>query len=72
MIYTERGDFPEYPILVEGMTRWLPAVHVSNAELRAGLLRPALEAVLATAFPDPPRMDGAEVAARALLAAAAP
>jgi L-arabinokinase len=71
MIYTERGDFPEYPVLVEGMTRWLPAVHVSNADLLAGRLRPALEAVLAAAFPEPPRMDGAEVAARALLAATA-
>jgi L-arabinokinase len=67
MVYTERGDFPEYPILVEGMTRWLPAVHVSNADLLAGHLRPALDAVLAAPFPDPPRMDGAAEAARALL-----
>jgi L-arabinokinase len=77
MIYTERGDFPEYTVLVEQMTRWLPAVYVSNADLLAGALRPALEAVLAPAFPEPPRMDGAEVAARALVdevrtAAAAP
>jgi L-arabinokinase len=71
MIYTERGDFPEYPVLVEGMTRWLPAVHVSNADLLAGRLRPALEEVLALPFPEPPRMDGAEVAARALLAVTA-
>jgi hypothetical protein len=67
MVYTERGDFPEYPILVEGMTRWLPAVHVSNADLLGGHLRPALDAVLALPFPDPPRMDGAAEAARALL-----
>jgi L-arabinokinase len=67
MIYTERGDFPEYPVLVEGMTRWLAAVHVSNADLLAGRLRPALEEVLASVFPEPPRMDGADVAARALL-----
>jgi hypothetical protein len=67
MVYTERGDFPEYPILVKEMKRWLPAVHVSNADLLAGHLRPALEAVLAKGFPDPPRMDGADVAARALL-----
>jgi len=67
MVYTERGDFPEYPILVEEMPRWLPAVHVSNADLLAGRLQPALEAVLAMPFPAPPRMDGAEVAARALL-----
>ena len=68
MVYTERGDFPEYPILVEEMTRWLPAVHVSNADLLEGRLQPALDAVLAAPFPAPPRMDGAEVAARALLA----
>jgi L-arabinokinase len=67
MVYTERGDFPEYPILVEEMTRWLPAVHVSNADLLGGHLRPALDAVLAAPFPDPPRMDGAAEAARALL-----
>ena len=67
MVYTERGDFPEYPILVEEMTRWLPAVHVSNVDLFGGRLRPALDAVLAAPFPDPPRMDGAEVVARALL-----
>jgi hypothetical protein len=67
MVYTERGDFPEYPILVEEMTRWLPAVHVSNADLLGGRLRPALDAVLAAPFPDPPRMDGAAEAARALL-----
>ena len=67
MVYTERGDFPEYAILVEGMTRWLPAVHVSNADLLGGRLRPALDAVLAAPFPEPPRMDGAEVVARALL-----
>jgi hypothetical protein len=67
MVYTERGDFPEYPILVEEMTRWLPAVHVSNDDLLAGRLQHALDAVLAIPFPPPPRMDGAEVAARALL-----
>jgi hypothetical protein len=67
LVYTERGDFPEYPILAEGMSRWLPAVHVSNADLRAGRLRPALERVLALPFPDPPPLDGSQVAARRLL-----
>jgi L-arabinokinase len=67
MVYTERGDFPEYPILVEEMVRWLPAQYVSNDDLLAGRLQPALEAALAKGFPEPPRMDGAEVAARALL-----
>ena len=67
MVYTERGDFPEYPILVEEMVRWLPAEHVSNEDLLAGRLRPALEAVLARPFPDAPPLDGADVAARVLL-----
>jgi len=67
MVYTERGDFPEYPILVEEMTRWIPAVHISNGDLLAGQLQPTLDAVLALPFPPPPRTDGAEVAARALL-----
>jgi hypothetical protein len=49
------------------MVRWLPAEYVSNADLLAGRLQPALETVLAKGFPDPPRMDGAHVAARALL-----
>jgi hypothetical protein len=67
MVYTERGDFPEYPILVEEMVRWLPADYVSNEDLLAGRLQPALESVLARPFPEPPRLDGADVAARILL-----
>jgi hypothetical protein len=67
MVYTERGDFPEYPILVDEMRRWLPAVHVSNDDLLAGRLGRALEQVLGLDFPPPPRMDGANVAARTLI-----
>ena len=70
MVYTERGDFPEYPILVKGMSRWLPAVHVSNEQLRAGDLRDALERVLALPMPEPPDLRGADVAAERLLALA--
>jgi len=69
MVYTERGDFPEYPILVDQMARWLPSRHVSNADLRAGRLQDALDAVMADPFPSPPDMSGAERAARRLLAA---
>jgi len=67
MVYTERGDFPEYPILVSEMVRWLPAEYVSNADLLGGRVGPALAAVLARPFPDPPPMDGAAVAARILI-----
>ncbi len=67
LVYTDRGDFPEYPILVEGMGKHLPAAFASNQEVREGRLETALAAVLERAFPEPPRMDGAEVAAEALL-----
>jgi L-arabinokinase len=69
MVYTERGDFPEYPILVEEMARWLPARHVSNDDLLAGRVEDALDEVMAAAFPAPPDMTGAERAARRLLEA---
>ncbi len=67
LVYTDRGDFPEYPVMVAEMPRYLPCVFVSNDELREGRLAAALEAVLALPFPDPPRTDGAAVAAETLL-----
>jgi L-arabinokinase len=69
MVYTERGDFPEYPILVGEMQRWLPARHVSNADLLAGHIGAALDEVMDVPFPDPPDLRGAELAARRLLEA---
>jgi hypothetical protein len=69
MVYTERGDFPEYPILVEEMARWLPSRHVSNADLLAGRIAPVLDEVLAAPFPPPPDLGGAGHAARRLLEA---
>jgi L-arabinokinase len=67
IVYTDRGDFPEYPILVAEMPRYVPAVHVSNDDVRTGRLGEAIHGVLGQPFPDPPRLDGAEVAARRLL-----
>jgi L-arabinokinase len=68
MVYTDRGDFPEYPILSREMKRYLPAVHATNDEVRGGRLGPALEAVRALPVPARPRIDGAAVAAEWLLA----
>ena len=68
LVYTDRGDFPEYPVMVAEMPRYLPCVFASNDEVREGRLASALEAVLARPFPDPPRTDGAAVAADTLLA----
>jgi len=42
---------------------------ISNDDLRAGRLRPALEEVLARPFPAEPALSGALVAARRLLGA---
>jgi len=67
LVYTDRGDFPEYPIMVAEMPRYLPAVFASNHDVREGRLGPALAAVRARSFPDPPRTDGAAVAALRLL-----
>jgi L-arabinokinase len=67
IVYTERGDFPEYPILAREMPRWLPAVHIPNRDLAAGRLEAPLREVFALPFPEAPRLDGAEAAADRLL-----
>lgn len=67
LIYTERGDFPEYPIMVREMARWLPCRHVSNQDLLGGRLGAAIDDVLAMPFPEPPDLGGAFVAARRIM-----
>ena len=68
LVYTDRGDFPEYEILVAEMPRYLPVAFVSNENLRACRLGDALRQVRALEFPPPPRLDGAGVATERLLA----
>lgn len=67
LVYTERGDFPEYPILVREMPAYFPAAHVSNDDLLAGRIAGAVREVLGQPMPEAPDMSGAEVAARRLL-----
>lgn len=67
VVYTERGDFPEYPILVAGMSRHLACVHVSNADVLAGRIAEPVRRVLRMPVPAPPEMEGASRAARRLL-----
>ena len=68
LVYTDRGDFPEYPILVAEMARYIPSAYVSNDDVRGGRrLAEPLRRVLAQPLPLPPRLDGAEVAAKRLL-----
>jgi L-arabinokinase len=70
IVYTERGDFPEYPILVAEMPRYVPCAHVGNDDFLAGRWRPAIESVLARPMPPPPDLRGAETASRRLVALA--
>ena len=69
MIYTDRGDFPEYPILVREMTQWLACAYVTNAALLRGALGEAIETLTAQPMPAPPLMDGARHAAERILTA---
>jgi L-arabinokinase len=67
LVYTERGDFPEYPIMVAEMGRHLACVHVGNDDVRAGRLGGAIRRVLELPVPPRPELDGADRAAARLL-----
>jgi L-arabinokinase len=67
LVYTERGDFPEYPILVREMAPLLACEHVSNADLLAGRIEGAVRRVLARPVPPAPDLDGASRAAARIL-----
>ena len=70
LLYTSRGRFVEYDVMVREMPRYLRCGFISNEDLYAGAWETALDAVLAQ--PDPPerpRVDGAEVVARRVVAA---
>jgi hypothetical protein len=69
LVYTDRGDFPEYPVLVSEMPRYLPVAFVSNADVREGRLDEALRHVMALPFPKAPPTNGAAVATDKLVAA---
>jgi hypothetical protein len=69
ILYTSRGDFIEYGVLVEAMPRFLRSAFIGHADLFAGDWTPHLDALLAQAEPPArPATDGAEVAAARLLA----
>ncbi|MGH9200430.1 MAG: hypothetical protein ACRD2A_04250 [Vicinamibacterales bacterium] len=68
LLYTSRGHFVEYEVLVEQMPRFLKCGFISHADLFAGRWAPHLKAVLSQ--PDPPErpaVNGAEVVADLLL-----
>ena len=68
LVYTSRGHFVEYDVLVREMPRWLRCGFISNEDLLAGRWQPALDRALAQ--PAPPEtlgVDGAERAAAIIL-----
>ncbi len=70
LVYTSRGAFAEYDVLVAEMPKMLRCRYLPMADLLAGRWADAIQAVV-TQPPPParPRIDGAEVAAAAVLAA---
>ena len=68
LLYTSRGDFREYPVLVEAMPKFLRCAFIDHDDLFAGRWQPHLDAVLEQ--PEPPTrpaVNGAGVAADILL-----
>jgi hypothetical protein len=68
LLYTSRGHFAEYDVLVAGMPRYLRTAFIDHDTLFAGQWAPSLDALLAQ--PDPPEradVTGADVAATMLL-----
>lgn len=67
MLYTSRGHFPEYDVLVEEMPKYLRARFIEQEDLLAGRWEPALDALLTSPKPSAlPALNGAEVAAEAI------
>jgi L-arabinokinase len=67
LVYTSRGAFREYDLLVEEMPRVVRCAFLPQEDLRAGRWRDALELAVAAPRPPRPRTDGAEVAASAIV-----
>jgi hypothetical protein len=70
ILYTPRGHFPEYDVLVEEMPKYVPAALIGHDDLFAGKWEPRLDKLLAQ--PKPKKKadtSGAEVAADILLKA---
>jgi hypothetical protein len=68
ILYTSRGHFIEYDVLVAGMGRYVRAAYIDHDDLFAGRWGRHLDRLLAhPAPPERARVDGAEVAADLLL-----
>jgi len=72
VLYTSRGHFPEYDVLVENMPKYLRSAFIGQEELFAGKWESHLDKLLAQTRPKSykkPDTNGADVAAEILLKA---
>lgn len=67
LLYTSRGRFAEYDVLVNALPRMVRSGFISQEDLFSGRWLPHLEALLAQCHPTPPATDGADVAAGVIL-----
>jgi L-arabinokinase len=70
ILYTSRGHFPEYDVLVEEIPKYLRNAFISHEDLFAGKWEPHLDKLLAQPkLKKQPETNGAQVAAEILLKA---
>ena len=70
LLYTSRGHFPEYEVLVEEMPKYLRTAFISQDDLFSGKWEPHIDKLLAQAkIKKKPETNGADVAAEILLKA---
>ena len=68
LLYTSRGDFREYPVLVGEMPKYLRCEYIDHDDLFSGHWAPHLDRVLAQPPPpEKPATNGAEIAVELLL-----
>lgn len=68
LVYTSRGPFPEYDVLVRALPHYLRCAYLDQAALLEGRWRDALDAALARASAPPrPALDGAGHAVKVIL-----
>ena len=68
LLYTSRGHFVEYEVLVNAMPRYLRSQFIDREDLLAGKWGPALEKMLSSPPPpEKPELNGASVAADAII-----
>ncbi len=69
IVYTSRGRFREYDVLVREMPRYVRSEFLCQEDLLAGRWGAAIDRVLSQPMPPPARTDGADVVADLILQA---